>query len=44
MGIIVFSIAAILSLPKQFITVYLGVILEQSAIGVYLKFRSDDIE
>ncbi len=33
MGIIVFSIAAILSLPKQFITVYLGVILEQSASG-----------
>ncbi|KXN80895.1 Golgi apparatus membrane protein TVP38 [Leucoagaricus sp. SymC.cos] len=33
MGIIVFSIAAILSMPKQFITVYLGVILEQSADG-----------
>ncbi|KAF8630557.1 hypothetical protein AX17_005369 [Amanita inopinata Kibby_2008] len=33
MGIIVFSIAAILSLPKQFITVYLGVILEQSDTG-----------
>lgn len=33
MGIIVFSIAAILSLPKQFITVYLGVILEQSSTG-----------
>ncbi|KAF9443820.1 hypothetical protein P691DRAFT_382491 [Macrolepiota fuliginosa MF-IS2] len=33
MGIIVFSIAAILSMPKQFITVYLGVILEQSATG-----------
>ncbi|EKM77274.1 hypothetical protein AGABI1DRAFT_130686 [Agaricus bisporus var. burnettii JB137-S8] len=33
MGIIVFSIAAILSLPKQFITVYLGVLLEQSADG-----------
>ncbi|KAK0414399.1 hypothetical protein EV421DRAFT_1728635, partial [Armillaria borealis] len=33
MGIIVFCIAAILSLPKQFITVYLGVILEQSATG-----------
>jgi hypothetical protein len=33
MGIIVFSIAAILSMPKQFITVYLGVILEQSDIG-----------
>ncbi|KAF5375564.1 hypothetical protein D9615_009175 [Tricholomella constricta] len=34
MGIIVFSIAAILSMPKQFITVYLGVILEQSSTGV----------
>ncbi|PPQ67777.1 hypothetical protein CVT25_009080 [Psilocybe cyanescens] len=33
MGIIVFSIAAILSLPKQFITVYLGVILKQSNSG-----------
>ncbi|KAG6816761.1 hypothetical protein H0H87_003156 [Tephrocybe sp. NHM501043] len=33
MGIIVFTIAAILSMPKQFITVYLGVILEQSATG-----------
>ncbi|KAF8966148.1 snare associated Golgi protein-domain-containing protein [Flammula alnicola] len=33
MNIFVFSIAAILSLPKQFITVYLGVILEQSSTG-----------
>ncbi|KAJ7207948.1 snare associated Golgi protein-domain-containing protein, partial [Mycena pura] len=33
MNIFVFSIAAILSLPKQFITVYLGVILEQSDAG-----------
>lgn len=33
MGIIVFSIAALLSMPKQFITVYLGVILEQSSTG-----------
>ncbi|KAJ7074641.1 hypothetical protein C8F01DRAFT_1242867 [Mycena amicta] len=33
MNIFVFSIAAILSLPKQFITVYLGVILEQSDEG-----------
>jgi hypothetical protein len=33
MGIIVFSLAAILSLPKQFITVYLGVILVQSNSG-----------
>ncbi|RDB21755.1 Golgi apparatus membrane protein TVP38 [Hypsizygus marmoreus] len=34
MGIFVFSLAAILSMPKQFITVYLGVILEQSSTGV----------
>jgi len=34
MGIFVFSLAAILSMPKQFITVYLGVILEQSDSGV----------
>ncbi|KAI0648607.1 hypothetical protein C8Q79DRAFT_904658 [Trametes meyenii] len=33
MGIWTFSIAAILSLPKQFITVYLGVALEQSEDG-----------
>ncbi|KIY63711.1 hypothetical protein CYLTODRAFT_493693 [Cylindrobasidium torrendii FP15055 ss-10] len=33
MGIFVFSIAAILSMPKQFITVYLGVILHQSSSG-----------
>ena len=33
MGIIVFSFAAILSMPKQFITVYLGVILEESNNG-----------
>ncbi|KAF7329127.1 hypothetical protein MKEN_00173200 [Mycena kentingensis (nom. inval.)] len=33
MNIWVFSIAAILSLPKQFITVYLGVILEESDKG-----------
>ena len=37
MGIIVFSLAAILSMPKQFITVYLGVILEQSATGKQVK-------
>lgn len=39
MGIWTFSIAAILSLPKQFITVYLGVALEQSedgACGLYV--------
>ena len=34
MNIFVFSIAAILSLPKQFITVYLGVLLEQSSEGL----------
>ncbi|KAG6809198.1 hypothetical protein H0H92_001185 [Tricholoma furcatifolium] len=33
MNIFVFIIAAILSMPKQFITVYLGVLLEQSATG-----------
>ena len=38
MGIFVFSIAAILSLPKQFITVYLGVILEQSGQGLQTPF------
>jgi hypothetical protein len=42
MGIIVFSLAAILSMPKQFITVYLGVILEQSATGKLLRFRMFD--
>jgi hypothetical protein len=33
MGIVVFSLAALLSMPKQFIIVYLGVMLEQSATG-----------
>lgn len=33
MNIWVFSLAAILSLPKQFITVYIGVALEQSETG-----------
>jgi hypothetical protein len=33
MSIAVFSLAALLSLPKQFITVYLGVVLEQAADG-----------
>ncbi|KAJ7911550.1 hypothetical protein B0H13DRAFT_2009146 [Mycena leptocephala] len=33
MNIFVFSLAAFLSLPKQFITVYLGVILEQADAG-----------
>ena len=34
MGIWVFSLAAILSLPKQFIIVYIGVVLEQEGDGV----------
>lgn len=33
MSVWVFSVACILSMPKQFITVYLGVILEQSGTG-----------
>ena len=33
MGIFVFSVAAVLSMPKQLITVYLGVILAQSNSG-----------
>ena len=33
MGILVFSLAALLSLPKQFIIVYLGVALEQASNG-----------
>ncbi|KAI0750333.1 hypothetical protein C8Q80DRAFT_1270059 [Daedaleopsis nitida] len=33
MGVWTFSIAAVLSLPKQFLTVYLGVALEQSEDG-----------
>lgn len=33
MGIVVFSLAALLSLPKQFIIVYLGVALEQAGNG-----------
>jgi uncharacterized membrane protein YdjX (TVP38/TMEM64 family) len=33
MNIFVFTLAALLSMPKQFITVYLGVILEQSSTG-----------
>ncbi|OBZ72346.1 Golgi apparatus membrane protein TVP38 [Grifola frondosa] len=41
MGVMTFSIAAILSLPKQFITVYLGVALEQSENGSSSK--SDNI-
>jgi hypothetical protein len=33
MNIWTFSVAAFLSLPKQFLTVYLGVALEQSEDG-----------
>ena len=33
MGIFVFSLAALLSLPKQLIAVYIGVILQQSGSG-----------
>lgn len=33
MGIFTFTIAAILSMPKQFITVYLGVLMEESQDG-----------
>ena len=38
MGVITFSIAVFLSLPKQFITVYLGVALEQSEDGTQCAF------
>ncbi|KAI0077787.1 hypothetical protein K474DRAFT_1595263 [Panus rudis PR-1116 ss-1] len=41
MGIWTFSLAALLSLPKQFMTVYLGVALEQSESGD--KSTSDKI-
>ncbi|KAL5485629.1 hypothetical protein ACEPAI_6670 [Sanghuangporus weigelae] len=33
MGVLVFALAAFLSLPKQFVTVYIGVILEESGTG-----------
>ena len=41
MGILVFSLAALLSLPKQFITVYLGVALEQAANGEFGAHSGD---
>ena len=41
MNIVVFSLAALLSLPKQFITVYLGVALEQSANGEAGSYPSE---
>lgn len=34
MNVFVFLIAAILSSPKQFITVYLGVLLQESGTGM----------
>jgi hypothetical protein len=34
MDIFVFSLAALLSLPKQFVPVYLGVILSESHLGI----------
>ncbi|TFK66091.1 hypothetical protein BDN72DRAFT_844792 [Pluteus cervinus] len=40
MNIIVFSCAAILSLPKQFLTVYLGVILHESGSGAQPSSQS----
>ena len=33
MGIFIFALAAFLSLPKQLITVYIGVIIEESGAG-----------
>lgn len=33
MGILTFAAAAFLSLPKQFVTVYIGVIIEESGLG-----------
>lgn len=33
MGIVVFAVSAVLSLPKQFVTVYLGVVLKQADEG-----------
>ncbi|KAL5526992.1 hypothetical protein ACEPAF_8721 [Sanghuangporus sanghuang] len=33
MGVLVFALAALLSLPKQFVTVYIGVILKESGTG-----------
>jgi hypothetical protein len=38
MGIIVFTLATILSMPKQVIGVYLGVVLEQSEAGMQSHF------
>jgi len=35
MTVITFSIACILSMPKQLITVYIGVLLEESGSGKF---------
>lgn len=43
MGIMVFCLAAILSLPKQFVTVYLGVILEGQNKNTKSKIISDSV-
>lgn len=43
MGIMVFCLAAILSLPKQFITVYLGVILEGNNKDTKSRIISDSV-
>jgi uncharacterized membrane protein YdjX (TVP38/TMEM64 family) len=40
MSIWVFCVAAFLSLPKQFVTVYLGVILEQASDGGKVDFKT----
>lgn len=40
MGIIVFTIATTLSMPKQALGVYIGVILEQSESGKHLCYPS----
>jgi uncharacterized membrane protein YdjX (TVP38/TMEM64 family) len=43
MGIITFSIAALLSSPKQFVTVYLGVILDSGNTSTKSKIISDAV-
>jgi hypothetical protein len=44
MNIFVFTLAAILTMPKQLITIYIGVILEQSADGWQISFPSKFLE
>ena len=41
MGIFTFVIAAVLSMPKQFITVYLGVVLHESNQGAQACFLAE---